>query len=258
MELHNFRYVRQNLSVNEFLRSEGRHRGGDQRQAPFKSSVSERAEPYKEQREQAPSYRRIEMNSTTFARTENEATQLLGAYDPELPASELGKSIHKVAIGKEDTKRQPRPVSASGPNVHSYDNLEQASSEIWSAGATIGNAPRPCSADAVNAAKALAKAEAKAANLAEQLALQSGSPRSRACSPQPGRKPSIVVDEDTGVTEIDAMRLEIGIRVWVPGGPAGGRGCTIAFVGQVRFSDEFRTRSIDRNMDFVLKTMVSS
>ena len=80
MELHNYRYVRRNGSIDEFIEKEARHRGMDKRQAPFRSTVEERCEPYKEAKDQPPSYRRIEMNNTTFASAEPELeTPSLGA-----------------------------------------------------------------------------------------------------------------------------------------------------------------------------------
>jgi hypothetical protein len=222
MELHNYRYVRRNGSIDEFIEKEARHRGMDKRQAPFRSTVEERCEPYKEAKEQPPSYRRIEMNNTTFASAEPESAQLLGTYDPELP-----KSTGRVAFGKASTARLE---AGRQTGAHTYDDPDKVSAEIWRAGPAIGRAQRPCSADAINAAKAAAAAAAAEANAAE---LAATSPRSATDAQSAEATAPRVIDDNTGAAEIEAMRLEVGIRVWVPGGPLGGRGCEIAFVGRV-------------------------
>jgi hypothetical protein len=221
MELWNFRYVRRNGSIGEYVETEGRHRGLDVRQAAFRSSVEERCEPYVDQQKQPPSYRRIEMNNSTFSTVESESVQLLGAYDPKLPSSQ-----GRVAFPKATTKRtDPDPQSGA----HSYDDPDKRSSEIWRAGPKIGQAQRPCSAETVRVAQEAAKKEAAAAN-AKELAVTS--PRmtyNDSSSPSDQR----VDDDDTGLADIEAMRLEVGLRGWVPGGPHGGRGCGVAFIGRV-------------------------
>lgn len=221
MELENSRYVRRNGSIDEFLEKEGRHRGTDVRQAPFKSSVEERCEPYVEPQNQPPSYRRIEMNNITFSTVESESAQLLGAYDPKLPSS-----TGRVAFSKATTKRtDPDPQSG----VHSYDDPEKISNEIWRAGPKIGHAQRPCSADAFKIAREEAKKAAGAAN-AKELAVASA--RS-GCNDSSVPGDQRVITDDAGMAEIDAMRLEVGLRGWVPGGPNGGRGCEVKYIGHV-------------------------
>jgi tubulin-folding cofactor B len=221
MELWNFRYVRRNGSIGEFVEKEGRHRVPDVRQAAFKSSVEERCEPYVDQQNQPPSYRQIEMNNSTFSRVAPESAQLLGAYDPELPSSQ-----GKVAFAQASTKRtDPDPQSGA----HSYDDPDKQSREIWRAGPKIGQAQRPCSAEAVRVAQEAAKKEAAAAN-AKELAVTS--PRA-ACNDAGTPGDQCAKDDQAGMADIDAMRLEVGLRGWVPGGPQGGRGCTVAFIGRV-------------------------
>eukprot|EP01044_Picomonas_judraskeda_P017946 COSAG03_NODE_3464_length_1995_cov_2.344937_1_plen_490_part_00 len=222
MELENFRYVRRNRSISEFVDTEARHRGWDVRQAAFRSSVEEQCEPYTEPQKQQPSHRRIEMNNSTFSTAQPESAQLLGAYDPKLPGSK-----GRVAFTKAPTKRtDPTPQSGA----HSYDNLDISSKEIWRAGPKIGQAQRPCSAEAVKVAKEAAKKAAAAAN-AKELAV-TASPSS-ACNDSSIPGDRRVIDDETGMADIGAMRLEVGLRAWVPGGPDGGRGCEVAFIGRV-------------------------
>ena len=218
-ELHDPRYVQRHRSISAFLDAEGKYRarGGDRRQAPFKNAAQEVFTDGLPE----PSYRRIDLSSGTFDWSEHPSNHLLGAYEAR---ADIGTA---VAIGKADTLRGAGAGAGSGAgSAHTYENCAKSSAEIWRRGARFGKAPRPCSADIVATRSGSDSTAASSAEKQREVAAAD-----QAESETPGDEAAEAEEYMQDV--VDALRLEVGLRCWVSGGPQGGRGAEMVYVGKV-------------------------